>query len=447
MPSKKVTAKKNTKLSRTRQQTKKKETQPKKNEKIQMKQAVSTEKLLSKRKTRAQKNIVESDDEFNEKKQIVQLIRKEDQNYTVCKKQGEKTLIEIIEDTKSGVPAKSELEIKEQKAFLKIQKRKNKQEEKESAKSVKDKKSEGEIPIQLLGRPKCGAQSQISKSESNSNSINKTQSIQQQPVSIIAKARLRENAIALANENREITVVNSTNNKLSSLSFMKRQPAEKWKPEETKKFFMALQIFGTDFSLIEKVFNQERTREQIKNKFRKEERKNKKFIDELLNNKERKSLKDFEALFGKADLGLGDQDDFVDEAADLFNSDEESSDDNEDDSDNSDEDQSDSKVQEDESSSVKGDSKFNSLLRGFKDESSRDSSKQNSAVKNGFSMLKQNGMNSSLSLNQSTFNISQNQSFQQRYKNASLIPKFDSNQVLKPDNQPSNIKKFTINTF
>jgi hypothetical protein len=43
----------------------------------------------------------------------------------------------------------------------------------------------------------------------------------------------RENALALANENREITVVNSSNYKLSSVSFMKRQPAEKWKPEET----------------------------------------------------------------------------------------------------------------------------------------------------------------------------------------------------------------------
>jgi len=52
-------------------------------------------------------------------------------------------------------------------------------------------------------------------------------------------------------EGREITVVNSTNNKLSSLSFLKRLPSEKWKPEETEKFFMALRLFGTDFSLVE----------------------------------------------------------------------------------------------------------------------------------------------------------------------------------------------------
>ena len=48
------------------------------------------------------------------------------------------------------------------------------------------------------------------------------------------------------------------------MSFRKQQPTEKWKPEDTQKFYLALQIFGTDFSMIEKVFNQERTREQIK---------------------------------------------------------------------------------------------------------------------------------------------------------------------------------------
>ena len=79
---------------------------------------------------------------------------------------------------------------------------------------------------------------------------------------------------------------------------MKRQPAEKWRVEETDKFYLALQIFGTDFSMIEKVFQGERSREQIKNKFRKEERKNKQFIDGLLANKEGLTLKDFKARFG-----------------------------------------------------------------------------------------------------------------------------------------------------
>lgn len=82
--------------------------------------------------------------------------------------------------------------------------------------------------------------------------------------------------MALANENREIQVIDQGSAhvrtyclnlcavQLSSLSFMaNRTKAEKWRPEETDKFFMALQVFGTDFSMIEKLFA-DRSREQIK---------------------------------------------------------------------------------------------------------------------------------------------------------------------------------------
>lgn len=50
--------------------------------------------------------------------------------------------------------------------------------------------------------------------------------------------------------------------------------------------------------MIEKVFNGERSREQIKNKFRKEERMNKGHIDTLLINKEGITLKDFYTMYG-----------------------------------------------------------------------------------------------------------------------------------------------------
>ena len=91
-----------------------------------------------------------------------------------------------------------------------------------------------------------------------------------------------------------------------------RTKAEKWRSEETDKFFMALQVFGTDFSMIEKLFA-DRSREQIKviaywnlislqNKFRKEERRNKAHIDKILANKERLTFKDFQAKFGPVDL-------------------------------------------------------------------------------------------------------------------------------------------------
>lgn len=56
-------------------------------------------------------------------------------------------------------------------------------------------------------------------------------------------------------------------------SYTKRAKAEKWSASDTEKFFNALQQFGTDFSLIEKLFTN-RSRRQIKSKFKKEEANN-----------------------------------------------------------------------------------------------------------------------------------------------------------------------------
>jgi hypothetical protein len=40
--------------------------------------------------------------------------------------------------------------------------------------------------------------------------------------------------------------------------------SEKWSGTEVEKFHMALSLFGTDFSMIENVFDGQRTRAQIK---------------------------------------------------------------------------------------------------------------------------------------------------------------------------------------
>lgn len=67
-----------------------------------------------------------------------------------------------------------------------------------------------------------------------------------------------------ANEdNKIITVGNNKPEKTTSMSFRQRNHTEKWTPEETKKFFKALEFFGSDFSMIAKFFNN-RNRAQIK---------------------------------------------------------------------------------------------------------------------------------------------------------------------------------------
>ena len=51
--------------------------------------------------------------------------------------------------------------------------------------------------------------------------------------------------------------------------------------------------------MIELAFNETRSRNQIKNKFNKEERKNKKMVDDAIKNKDNYSLKDYESSYGK----------------------------------------------------------------------------------------------------------------------------------------------------
>lgn len=63
---------------------------------------------------------------------------------------------------------------------------------------------------------------------------------------------------------------------------MKKFKTDKWSEEENNRFFMAIAIYGTDFALVSSLFGPSKTREQIKNKFKKEEKKNKAVIDAAL---------------------------------------------------------------------------------------------------------------------------------------------------------------------
>jgi transcription factor TFIIIB component B'' len=64
---------------------------------------------------------------------------------------------------------------------------------------------------------------------------------------------------------------NKVDCKINSYSFKNKAQTSKWTTRETRKFYKLLEIFGTDFSMIESAF-QTRTREEIKKKFQKEER-------------------------------------------------------------------------------------------------------------------------------------------------------------------------------
>lgn len=61
--------------------------------------------------------------------------------------------------------------------------------------------------------------------------------------------------------------------KITSLSFLKKEKTKKWSEEETNNFYKALELFGLDFSFLSIVLSPRR-REEIKRKYLKERRKN-----------------------------------------------------------------------------------------------------------------------------------------------------------------------------
>ena len=67
----------------------------------------------------------------------------------------------------------------------------------------------------------------------------------------------------------------------TSHSFKNRGFSQKWKERDTKLFFKALSLFGTDFSMIALIFRA-RDRSQLINKYHKEERDNPKRVEAAL---------------------------------------------------------------------------------------------------------------------------------------------------------------------
>ena len=75
--------------------------------------------------------------------------------------------------------------------------------------------------------------------------------------------------------------LNETKSVITSHSFKSRSYSQKWTSEESKLFFRALSLFGTDFSMITLMF-QGRNRSQIINKFHKEEKEHPEKIEQSL---------------------------------------------------------------------------------------------------------------------------------------------------------------------
>lgn len=71
----------------------------------------------------------------------------------------------------------------------------------------------------------------------------------------------------------DMDVVNESGTRVTSSSFRKKKPRDTWTLDDTELFYKALSMVGTDFSMVS-LFFEGKTRAQIKNKFKREERSN-----------------------------------------------------------------------------------------------------------------------------------------------------------------------------
>jgi len=70
---------------------------------------------------------------------------------------------------------------------------------------------------------------------------------------------------------------------ITSASYSNRSASEKWSSAETDEFYEAIRRYGTDFTLLEKLFAK-RSRKQLKSKFKREEKENPRRVDDALKN-------------------------------------------------------------------------------------------------------------------------------------------------------------------
>lgn len=91
---------------------------------------------------------------------------------------------------------------------------------------------------------------------------------------------------------------------INQLTFARRPPTARWRTEEILKLHDAIRMFGTDFSLISRLFPN-RTRREIKNKFSSEEKRNPDFISDLMNSKKSIDVNKFMEESRKKDEQLG----------------------------------------------------------------------------------------------------------------------------------------------
>ena len=106
-----------------------------------------------------------------------------------------------------------------------------------------------------------------------------------------------EHNMANSENPKETVELRKYANVINSYSFSSKERPERWSAEETEIFYQALSAWGTDFNLIAHMFPN-RSRHQIKTKFKYEERRNPTLVQMYLVHRRRVSAKDYERISG-----------------------------------------------------------------------------------------------------------------------------------------------------
>ncbi|XP_076326526.1 transcription factor TFIIIB component B'' homolog Bdp1 [Tachypleus tridentatus] len=88
-------------------------------------------------------------------------------------------------------------------------------------------------------------------------------------------------------------VIHESSGQATYSSFRKSKSYRVWKVKETAKFYKALSICGTDFTLMSNLFSK-RTREELKNKYKREEKLHKPLVERAVRDPMKYNIVDFE---------------------------------------------------------------------------------------------------------------------------------------------------------
>ncbi|KAF5097297.1 hypothetical protein D0Z00_002438 [Geotrichum galactomycetum] len=118
-------------------------------------------------------------------------------------------------------------------------------------------------------------------------------------------------------DSREVEEETSFSKIVNNASYSKHKIAERWDKKETEKFYSALSMWGTDFTMLAQLFPG-RSRRELRNKFKLEERKNRVKVDLAIERRLPTSVEDYSMAAGTPLVTVKEVQDLISEIDDDY---------------------------------------------------------------------------------------------------------------------------------